>query len=192
MLEPKQRKPDRWYEDVGIKDQAGVAGREIAGHDHLADMPHRIAEREDAGGNDRRKTQIEAPERSDEAHDGEAEACGRDFKLERAIGPADERRGHLAEKGVHDEIVKIINTDIEKNEPGEEFLDNRGGAHGLWGLSNRDDRKDQPNHQEGQRIVRQDEGDGGLDKVCHAMPRWPNYVVFVRRPIPAAVGVDSS
>jgi len=84
--------PDQRKQDIAPEDNAGIAGREIVGGDHLVDMAARRSKHEDAGADDRRETKVEARERGEEPHDGEAEAGGTDLELKRAVGPTDEMR----------------------------------------------------------------------------------------------------
>jgi hypothetical protein len=55
-LRPQRRKK----QDTAPEDDAGVAGREIVGRDHLIDVTARRAQHEDAGADDRREAEIEA------------------------------------------------------------------------------------------------------------------------------------
>ena len=57
--------------------------------DHLMDVTGGGAEGEQSGADDGGEAEVEAAEGGEEADGGEAEARGRDFELERAVGPAD-------------------------------------------------------------------------------------------------------
>jgi hypothetical protein len=59
-LQPQQGKANQRKQDVTPEDDAGVAGREIVGRDHLVDVAACRAQHEDTGADDRRETEVEA------------------------------------------------------------------------------------------------------------------------------------
>src|SRR5258708_7554444 len=86
---------------------------------------------------------------------------------ERAVGPAYESRRHLPEEDMKDEIVEVGDAQREKDVPGNQLLDDDGGVPRRRRAGNRDQRDAQPDDEEGEREVRQEEGNGGGDEIGH-------------------------
>ena len=102
---------------------------------------------------------IKAPERGDKSHNRKSETGRSNFKLERAVGPPDERGRDLPEEHVKNGVVEKTDADREEHIPGQKFFDDRSGVHRFWRAGDRQAGKDQSDDQKGQRKVRKNESD---------------------------------
>src|SRR6476646_7518796 len=104
-LQPQKYEPDDRDQDVAVKNDAGVAGSEIARRDHLVDVDAGGAPEEAGWAEDSREQHVEAAFERQQADSGKTEAGKADLELERTVGPADEGRGRLPEEHMDDEII---------------------------------------------------------------------------------------
>jgi hypothetical protein len=123
VLQPKQRKTDERDQHVGIEDDPGVSGREIAGREHLVEMTARRPEQEQRRADHGGESEIEAVAEREEADHRKAEAGKTHLRLKRAVRPTDEARCHRAEEGVAYEFVEKGEADREQQEIREQWLD---------------------------------------------------------------------
>jgi hypothetical protein len=175
-LQPQQRKSKQRDEDIRPENDAGISWRKVVRGDHLNDVTDRRAQREDTG------TKIVAPEGCEQTDGGVAKARGPDFELERTVGPTDEGSGHLAEEDVHDKIIEVIDPDTEEYVPGEELFDDDCPVETACRSRNSDQRDDQSDQKETQRIVGHQENDGCFDQVGqHVLPSEKAVALRIRR-----------
>jgi hypothetical protein len=155
--------------DIAVNGNAGVAGREIAGEDHLLHMAYRVAEKEDRTRHDRRRLEVQA---APDAHAGgraNREIRQAHFELKRTDLPANVRRCDLRKKEMKDRGPEARDANGQEQDPHEQALGARsvGSPH-----QRKRQRRDEQKH----RQVAQDEGDrfghhgllarihGGLDR----------------------------
>jgi hypothetical protein len=91
---------DRQYgaDDIHVKRDARVAGREVSRNHHLSDVPDRIAEQEDGGGADGSGLECKVLPKRVTGRYPDREVRHADLELERADLPSDVRRGCGREK----------------------------------------------------------------------------------------------
>src|SRR3954454_21708058 len=90
-LQPQKYEPDDRGQDVAVKNDAGVAGSEIARRDHLVDVAGGGAPKETGRAEDSREPHVEAAFERQHADSGKTEAGKAYLQLERTVGPPDER-----------------------------------------------------------------------------------------------------
>ena len=91
---------------TGSEYDTGVAGRHVAGGEHIAAVRDGGAPQEHRRAEDRGHAHHAVALEGEQAHRGEAEAGIADLRLERTVGPADEAGGELAEEDVESEVVE--------------------------------------------------------------------------------------
>ncbi len=111
MLQPQQRKAEDGDKNVRIEDHAGITRRKIVGVYDLINMPAGSTKQKRSGADHCREAKIKAATGSKKTHDSKAEAGKTNFRLKRAVVPADHARGHRAKKRVHHKIVQIAEPD---------------------------------------------------------------------------------
>src|SRR3954465_7650742 len=89
-LQPQKYEPDDRGQDVAVKNDAGVAGSEIARRDHLVDVDAGGAPEEAGRAEDSREPHVEAAFERQQADSGKTEAGKAHLQLERTVGPPDE------------------------------------------------------------------------------------------------------
>ena len=94
-----------------------------------------------------------------ETQNGVAEAGPADFRLERALRPADETGCHVAEENVADGVVQIRHADPEEKLPAQDGFRGAAGRAGLCGAEDLDGGEEEGGDGEGEREVRKGEGE---------------------------------
>src|SRR3954451_1434911 len=92
-LQPQKYEPDDRGQDVAVKNDARVAGSEIARRDHLIDVDAGGAPQEAGRAEDSREPQVEAAFERQQADSGKTEAGKAHLQLEWTVGPPDEGCG---------------------------------------------------------------------------------------------------
>src|SRR5262249_38087688 len=107
VLQPEKYEAHDRNQDIAVKNDAGIAGREIVRRDHLIDVNAGRAPEKAGGPDDGREPQIEASPERQQSHHCKAETGKADLQREGTALPADEARRQLPEKHVQDEIVEV-------------------------------------------------------------------------------------
>ena len=123
------------------------------------DVPDGGAPQEHRRAEDRGEPHHAVALEGEKADGGEAETGVADLGLERAVGPADEARRHLAEEDVEDEVVEVAEADREQDEVGEQLLRHVGAREAVRLAGDGDRRRDQPQDEERQGEIPQRECD---------------------------------
>src|SRR3954454_10835114 len=87
-LQPQKYEPDDRGQDVAVKNDACVAGSEIARRDHLVDVDAGGAPEKAGGPENSREPHVEAAFERQQADSGKTEAGKAHLQLERTVGPS--------------------------------------------------------------------------------------------------------
>lgn len=147
-LQPKQHETDHRDHYVCIEDHTGVPGLKVLGFNHLVDVPARCTEEEDRGADHCGEPEIETTTKGEKPDNREAQTCETDLSLKRTVLPTHKTGRHLAEEGVHHEIIEKAEAYGKKKEIGEQLLDDNRRRQRMRSTQEREALGDKPYHQE--------------------------------------------
>ena len=146
--------------------------------------PPAAPEQEHSWSGYRGQTQFVASTPSEEADKGETKAGEAELRLERAIRPAYEARGHSTEKDVVDKVYEVEKTNREQHVVGQQALADDRAASRRRMASNCDRSREQTDHEEFETELTKHEAD---DRV-HRSPHLTTPILPGNGPLPLPSG----
>ena len=156
---PEKKETKEGKKDIIPEHASGVARGEIVGGDDLVDVADGGAEHETSHCGHGADAQCTVWPEGHEAEHGISEAGPTDFRLERALRPADELGDGFTEKHVADEVVEKRHADAEEKKPTQDGFGRAARRVGWCGAEDLGGGNEEAEQCEGKGEVREGEGE---------------------------------